>query len=72
MDLVVENWIQLISDRNAAYFIRTLTYHLVGIKRNRSEEVKDVFCDKIHINQSAKENFERIATVALDYGLMNG
>ncbi|VDK80107.1 unnamed protein product [Litomosoides sigmodontis] len=71
VDLVVENWIQLISDRNATYFIRTLTYHLVGIKRNRSEEVKNVFSEKIDINQSAKESFERIATVALDYGSMN-
>ncbi|EFO24560.2 hypothetical protein LOAG_03927 [Loa loa] len=76
VDLVLENWIQLISDRNATHFIRTLAYHLVGLKKKRSEKMgkclaKDVLSKKVQINQAAKENFERLASVALDYASVN-
>lgn len=77
MDLVLENWIQLISDRNATHFIRTVTYHLVGLRRKRSIEpekclTEDVSSKKVQINQAAKEHFGRIASVALDYASVNG
>uniref|UniRef100_A0A1I8ECK2 PUM-HD domain-containing protein n=1 Tax=Wuchereria bancrofti TaxID=6293 RepID=A0A1I8ECK2_WUCBA len=71
VDLVVENWIQLISDRSAVHFIRTLTYHLVGLKRKRSQKTsltKDVLSKKVQISQ---ETFGRIANVALDYASVN-
>uniref|UniRef100_A0A0R3S3A6 DUF2428 domain-containing protein n=1 Tax=Elaeophora elaphi TaxID=1147741 RepID=A0A0R3S3A6_9BILA len=76
VDLVLENWIQLIFDKNATHFIRTLTYHLVGLKRKRLEKtekylMKDVLSKKVQINHATKESFGRIASVALDYGSMN-
>ncbi|KAL3982458.1 GTPase HRas N-terminally processed domain protein [Acanthocheilonema viteae] len=76
VDLVLENWIQLISDRNAIHFIRTLIFHLVGIKRKRSEETEkclmgDVLSKKIQVNQAAKKSFGKIASVALNYSLVN-
>ncbi|CAG9538108.1 unnamed protein product [Cercopithifilaria johnstoni] len=76
VDLVLENWIQLTSDRNAAHFIRTLIYHLIGTKRKRSGKMekcltRDVLSKKIQISQSAKESFGRIASMALDYSSVN-
>ncbi|VIO87054.1 Uncharacterized protein BM_BM9652 [Brugia malayi] len=74
VDLVVENWVQLISDRSAIHFIRTLTYHLVGLKKKRSQKTsltKDVLYKEVEISQAAKETFGKIASVALDYASVN-
>ncbi|KAM3725530.1 Nucleolar protein [Dirofilaria immitis] len=76
VDLVLENWIQLISDRNASHFIRTLTYCLIGLKRKRSEEkekslTKNVVSEKMQISPATKANFRRIANMALNHTSMN-
>lgn len=77
VDLVLENWIQLISDRNASHFIRTLTYHLTGLRRKRSGETekfltKNALSKKVQVSPAAKESFKRIANMALDYASING
>ncbi|VDK61715.1 unnamed protein product [Onchocerca ochengi] len=76
VDLVLENWIQLISDRNASHFIRTLTYHLTGLRRKRSGETekfltKNALSKKVQVSPAAKESFKRIANMALDYASIN-
>ncbi|VDM95585.1 unnamed protein product [Thelazia callipaeda] len=72
-DIIIGNWWQLISDKNACYFIRSLTYHLIGVKRKKMSRKgsfpdKDIYSlDLSKINPIAKEIFKRIASVALDY-----
>uniref|UniRef100_A0A915PTG7 PUM-HD domain-containing protein n=1 Tax=Setaria digitata TaxID=48799 RepID=A0A915PTG7_9BILA len=75
VDVVLRNWMQLLSNRNASHFIRTFIYHLLGLKRKKPENkekllAKDALCRKIQISSVAKGSFERIASVALDYSLM--
>lgn len=77
MDIILKNWTQLLFDRNATRFIRALAYHLVGQRREKSEQMgkclkNDVLIKKVQINQQASELFGRIASVALDYTSSNG